>query len=332
VGIARKWVFPILRLVLFVAVAVALVKIAFFAETGRADPAHATGKIVEPRVAVAIGTIQNDVTLSGTVSAATPVAIKATLDGTVRALFVKPGQKVSAGTPILSLRSEATGESGSTGVQTKTVVAPVAGKLTGFSALVGQSFAVGDDVGTVAPRTFIVSGTLAPEQQYRLLNKPKDALVTVTGGPAPFICTKLRIASAAGDGASGGSDESGGPTVRCRVPKDVVVFAGLSANLVLAAGVAENVLTVPTTAVEGSAFTGNVYLVAANGSTKVRKVTLGLSDGVNVEIKDGLKKGDMILQFVPGAEAASESNGDVYEPDGEMCSENVDGDVTCESK
>jgi multidrug efflux pump subunit AcrA (membrane-fusion protein) len=89
--------------------------------------------------------------------------------------------------------------------------------------------------------------------------------------------------------------------VRCVVPPEVTVFSGLSAQLVIAGGVAENVLVVPITAVEGSAGTGNVYFLLPDGSTELRPVTLGLNDGTNVEVKGGLAEGDLILQFVPGA-------------------------------
>jgi hypothetical protein len=60
---------------------------------------------------------------------------------------------------------------------------------------------------------------------------------------------------------------------------------------------------VPTTAVEGIAESGNVYFVLPDGSTELRAVTLGLNDGFNVEVKEGLAEGDMILQYVPGAVA-----------------------------
>ena len=64
-------------------------------------------------------------------------------------------------------------------------------------------------------------------------------------------------------------------------------------------------LTVPVTAVEGASETGNVFFVLPDGSTESRPVTLGISDGINIQIVDGLVEGDMILQFIPGAPAAT---------------------------
>jgi multidrug efflux pump subunit AcrA (membrane-fusion protein) len=86
--------------------------------------------------------------------------------------------------------------------------------------------------------------------------------------------------------------------------------------MVLAGGVADNVLTVPITAVEGSAQTGNVYFVLPDGTTEVRPVTLGLNDGVNVEVKEGLAEGDLILQFIPGATAVPGTGECMINPDG----------------
>ena len=318
-SVARKWVFPIIRIVVFAAIAVALVKIAFFADPVVDDSAKPTGEIVEPQIAVALGTIQNDVTLTGTVANDAPVSVKATLTGVVYDVYVSAGQHVDAGTEILRLRAEVTNPDGTQYVDYETVTAPIAGTLSTFTALEGQNFSVGDDVGKVSPATFNVSGTIAPEQQYRLLNQPTEAQVTITGGPAPFTCTGLSISAGAGSG-TGTEGATSTTTVRCSVPGDVTVFPGLAASMVIAGGVAENVLVVPITAVEGSAQTGNVYFVLPDGSAEVRPVTLGLNDGVNVEIKDGLAEGDMILQFIPGADAVPTQDGCVIMPGGvTMC-------------
>lgn len=301
-GIARKWVFPIIRILVFVVIAGALVKIAFFGDVAAStDAASPTGQIVEPQVAVAIGTIQNDVTLQGTVAADDAVEVKATLAGQVREVLVTKGQWVDAGTEILTLRADVVNPDGTSYVEYETVVSPIAGVLSTFSALADQTFAVGDDIAKVSPPTFNVNGAIAPEQQYRLLNQPTEAQVTIKGGPAPFTCVGLTIA--APTAAADASAAAATPTVRCAVPAEVKVFAGLAAELTLAGGVASDVMTVPITAVEGASQTGNVYFVLPDGSTELRPVTLGINDGINVEITGGLAKGDTILEFIPGAAA-----------------------------
>ena len=305
-GVVRKWVFPILFIVIFGVIAASLVKVSFFADAEPVNPDVPGAQIVEPQIAVTVGTIQNDVSLSGTVAADAAVSIKATLAGEVRKLLVTPGQHVDVGTPILTLRAEVPKDDGTVQIKNATVVSPAAGILSDFPALVGQVYSVGDVVGKVAPPTFHVSGSLAPEQLYRLSVQPTEAQVVITGGPAPFTCTGLVISTPL-EGAADGSPS--GPTVTCAVPVEVTVFPGLTAQIVIAGGVAENVLMVPTTAVEGIAETGNVYFVLPDGSTELRPVMLGLNDGFNVEITDGLAEGDMVLEYVPGAVAVDPGMG-----------------------
>jgi multidrug efflux pump subunit AcrA (membrane-fusion protein) len=228
---------------------------------------------------------------------------------------------------------------GTSYVDYETVHAPIAGTLTSFTALKGQQFAVGASVGQVAPPSFHVSGSIPPEQLYRLIERPADAQVTINGGPAPFTCTGLSIStplpgsgsgSGSGDtgGGTGGTGGATGPVVRCAVPTDVTVFAGLTAQIVIAGGIAENVLVIPTTAVEGGGGTGNVYFVLPDGSTEPREITLGLSDGVNIEVTGGLEEGDLILQFVPGAEG--DGTGGFPGEMGENCKPMPDGGMVCE--
>jgi multidrug efflux pump subunit AcrA (membrane-fusion protein) len=77
------------------------------------------------------------------------------------------------------------------------------------------------------------------------------------------------------------------------------VFAGMAATVVVDAGVAEDVLVVPVTAVQGSVQQGNVWLVGADGAQEERAVVLGLTDGDQVEVREGLAEGDSVLLFVP---------------------------------
>jgi multidrug efflux pump subunit AcrA (membrane-fusion protein) len=312
-GITRKWVFPIIRIVILLVIAGALGKLAFFsAATAATDPTQPTGQVTEPMTTVEAGTITNDVTLSGTVTADPAIPVKATLAGSVKKVLANTGQAVAANTPIVTLRSETVAADGITPViKTVTVTAGSAGILSSIAVIGDQVVAVGDPIGQVAPPGFGVTGTLQADQQYRLLNRPTEAKVAITNGPAPFTCTGLTISTplagaASGVSASDGSSPaatSGGTTIHCAVPAGVTVFAGLAAKLTISGGVAENVLVVPITAVEGTAQTGVVYSTKPDGSTETRPVTLGLNDGKNVQITTGLKKGDQILQYVPGAVA-----------------------------
>lgn len=304
-GIARRWVFPIIWMVIFALIGAALVKLAFFADTTpESAPEVPTGLVTDPTVVVETGTIRNDVTIDGTVGADAAVAARGAISGEVRKVSANAGQWVDAGAELAQIRG--INEDGTN--KWSILKAPISGTLTAFTLLVGQQVGLGDTLAQIAPATFNVTASLAPEQQYRLTTQPTEAQVTITGGPAPFTCTGLTITAAAapttGDPTSpdGGGGSTSVASVRCAVPADVRVFAGLAAKLTIAGGVAENVLVVPTTAVEGGSGTGIVYVPAADGGEpEQREVTLGISDGTMVEVTGGLEAGDEILQFVPGA-------------------------------
>ncbi|WP_164990583.1 efflux RND transporter periplasmic adaptor subunit [Agromyces albus] len=343
----RRWVFPILKTLLVAVVAVALVKLAFFPDRAEAEnSARPTGNIIEPQVQVARGSIANDVVLTGTVNADAAVPVKATGAGAVDEVFVQQGATVRAGDVVFDIKVEnpmappveSVGPDGMPVVTMPTptfrfekVVAPADGVLSSLSVIPGQLVAIGEVSGQVAPPSFNISATLAPEQQYRLTTQPSEALVTIAGGPAPFLCTGLSITTALsgqGSGLTGDGGEAGpggaaasGTTVQCRVPGDVRVFPGLSAQVTISAGAADDVLVVPTTAVEGGADSGVVWLVTADGSHAEAPVKLGLSDGTNVEVVEGLAEGDSVLEFVPGQVAP--------QPGMEECKAMPDGAMVC---
>lgn len=305
-SVARKWVFPILGLLVAAAIAAALVKLAFFgASSAGAGGEQPTGNIVDPQVPVMISTVSNDVLLSGTVKADDAVAVKAPLDGTLASVDVGVGSVVAAGQQIGSIKGvNSAGRAIVVGI-----VAPVAGTISALSIVPNQSTTAGTVVAQIAPPGFYVTATVQPSERYRLIDAPTEALVTVTGGPAPFACINLTITTPLAGAGTGGDPNEGDPgagagtTARCVVPPDVTVFPDLIAQITISAGVAENVLVVPVTAVLGAAESGVVYVVNEDGSTEERQVTLGLSDGINVEVTDGLEEGEIVLQFVPGAPA-----------------------------
>ena len=91
---------------------------------------------------------------------------------------------------------------------------------------------------------------------------------------------------------------SGGPP-GWAVPAGVTAFPGLGANVEITNGTAADVVVVPITAVQGTVQKGNVWVVAADGSNEKRPVGLGLTDGENVQVTEGLVAGDTILEFIP---------------------------------
>ena len=81
------------------------------------------------------------------------------------------------------------------------------------------------------------------------------------------------------------------------VPQGNAIRSGYSANAEIELASAKGVLTVPESAIEFSGNETYVYVIKGSVDDKTyerRKVTTGLSDGINIEIKSGLKKNEKV--------------------------------------
>ncbi|AIY03535.1 hypothetical protein ART_3936 [Arthrobacter sp. PAMC 25486] len=345
--VLRRIVFPILWLLLFSIIAAALVKLAFFDGLKDQGEHMVPGASIQvPVIETARGTVTNTVELTGAVQSDAAVPVRSTAAGKVVYFFVEEGAQVASGDRLFQVRAEVAPEptafvpepDSEDGKDAPTaqsappapvysytdVLAPAAGTLGTLTVLLDQEVSVGENAGTVAPGSFSITGSLTTAQQFRLLGKPATATGTVTNGPAPFACQNVQLSNKETTADSGRNSDpgmgavapvaqgEGSGQVSCAVPADVTVFPGLGATITLVAGESQNVLTLPLTAVKGSVQNGLVWIPAADGSgtSEERKVVLGLNDGEQVEIVEGLAEGEPVLEFVPGVDAVL--------PDGQM--------------
>lgn len=299
----RRWIFPVLLVIVFGLIAASLTKLAFFGSPAE-GPLQPGGQVTDPVVAVERGTIVNELSLRGTVARDADVTVRSNVNGSVTKVNVASGANVSAGDVLFTVKQDYP-------ETLVNVTAPEAGTIGELPVFAGQSVSAGQEVTKLTPNRFHVLATVEPVMLYRLLNAPSEARVTITGGPAPFACTNLTT-QVATDGVT---------SVRCNVPGDQVVFPGLPAQLDIAVGTAENVLAIPTTAVKGGSGTGVVWLVTGDEEPVETRVTLGVTDGTLVEILDGVGEGDRIRQFVPGSAA----------PVQEYCYDIAPGKQQCET-
>ena len=298
----RRWIFPLLLVLVFGACAAALVKIAFFPDRTEAVVSP-EASITDPIVAVERGSVVNALSLSGNVARDDAFPVRTEINGTVLAVHVAEGATVTAGQKLFTIRQDEPRKD-------IDVVAPEAGDVSEIALVKGQMTSAGTETYTLTPARYHLLATVEPVQLYRLVNAPAEASVSIAGGPAPFACTGVRVQVSA----------EGTASVRCAVPADQVVFAGLPATIDLALGQVDDALVVPVTAVQGGAGTGNVWVDAGDGADpEERAVTLGVNDGAMVEVVSGLEEGESIRQFVPGFVAPVEEVCYEIEPGVEQC-------------
>lgn len=300
----RRVILPILLILVFGACAAALVKLAFFPDTTQALVSP-EASITEPVVQVERGSVVNALTLDGNIARDEEYPVRVEINGTVTAVHVAEGALVAAGQKLFTVKQDDPRKD-------VDVLAPEAGEISQLALVKGQTTSVGTEIYTMNPARYHALATVDPVQLYRLVNAPAEASVTITGGPAPFTCTGVRVQVSA----------EGTASVRCAIPAEQVVFAGLPASVDLALGQVDDALVVPVTAVQGGAGTGTVWLDAGDGAEpEEREVTLGVNDGTMVEVVTGLEEGDSVRQFVPGFVAPVE----------EFCYEVSPGVEQCES-
>jgi hypothetical protein len=150
---------------------------------------------------------------------------------------------------------------------------------------------------------WLLEAPAAPDElAYRLLDPPLAVKALIKGGPSGFTCEWAGLGQAgvggvyAGDSASDLSPEATGVTMRCKIPPDVRVVAGLRGTMVLQMAKPATVQALPVTAVVGTAGQGQVVIVHEDGSTEVRNVELGVSDVFNIQVVSGLAADEIVLR------------------------------------
>ena len=81
-----------------------------------------------------------------------------------------------------------------------------------------------------------------------------------------------------------------------KVPKNIFIRAGYSANAEIILSKSDNVITIPESCIEFGGDTAYVYVLKTKEPQVFTKkqVKIGLSDGIKIEVKSGLKAKDQI--------------------------------------
>ena len=164
----------------------------------------------------------------------------------------------------------------------------------GNSVIMSNTFNDGTTIATVADMSRLIFKGYVDETEVSDVRV--DMPVKIVIGAMPDRDFAARVEYIAPKAA--GTDNANRFELKAAVsiPSDVVVRAGYSANAEIILLRATDVLAIPEGAVEYKADGTFVYLLtdAATGTFSRTPVKVGLSNGVNIQIKSGLKKGDKV--------------------------------------
>lgn len=332
----RRYVFPIVWMLILGLIALALIKLAFFSGDaaaqqgdGASPEANADQYAVVP---VERGDIASELDLAATVRPDEGTPLKATDAGEVNAIWVRNGDHVAQGDRILQVRVPKEQQAAAPAdplapapapekdsYRYLTLTASADGTVKDLTVLKGQTLAIGDAVATLSPGTYAIVADLTPEQQLQLTGVQISAAAKLPDSADPVPCQAPAIeeddpadktaetpAQPAVDPMTGMPAETAtsAASLRCPVPAGAKIVPGLAVDVTVDLGTATGVLTVPTTAVEGKGTAGTVYVLDdQTGEPTPVKVTLGKRGEDVVEVTGGLEEGQEILRFVPGVDA-----------------------------
>jgi multidrug efflux pump subunit AcrA (membrane-fusion protein) len=272
------------RALVVLLVGVAVILAAVLTQRPNSPPSPSSDPLLPQPVLPSRATIRSVVVLDGVVRPVEPVQVKAPSEGIVALGGLEAGADLETGQTLMTIK----------GVATTTVTSPTAAVLMTLSVMNGQRVSIGDVLAVLAPARFRAEAIVEPALLYRLYTRPVSIRAQIDRGPAPFDCPYLSVGA---DLSSGGNPLDAPVVFRCAVPNGVHAFAGVRVELAVTTATAENALLVPVEAVEGTADSGVVTVVQPDGTQVRRAVTLGITDGVRVQVLSGLSDSDRILEF-----------------------------------
>jgi multidrug efflux pump subunit AcrA (membrane-fusion protein) len=272
-------VWPVLTVVVMVVTLTGCTNVPL--DVGGAPPAPSE---VAPAV-VTRADVVSVLTVDAVIVATPTFAVLAERDGVVRHVGIEPGAQINAGQAVATQDGEE-------------LRAPVDGFYVGREVPDGVFVHAGVTVALLRYAGFGATATVPPDAAYRLYGDPSGARLQVTGGPGPTGCVLLPVAATADDMDPGPATTDGQMSMLCAVPAGLRLIDGSVGVLALTTAERRQVLTLPAQAVAGTAGRGSV-LRMVDGELVPVEVTLGVTDGVRVEILAGLDEGDQVWPYGP---------------------------------
>ena len=194
-----------------------------------------------------------------------------------------------------------------TAAATTTITAPVAGVVTAVNLTVGQAPPSSAAV-SMRSDTLTVVASVA-EQDVPNLKVGLTAQVTLTALSQTVPATIATLPTSA-NSTSTGTGAVTFPLSLTLTSSPKGVLPGMSASIAVVTATAKNVLSVPTTAIQGTSPDNTVQLLV-NGAPQSTPVSIGLSTNSTTEIISGLQAGQTVVTGVVNPTASTSTTGGV---------------------
>lgn len=185
------------------------------------------------------------------------------------------------------------------------LIAPIEGTVIAAPAEAGQTLNANQNtpnVVTIAQLDKMTVKTEISEADVVRVKPNMPAYFTLMGNQTEKYTATLRRIDPAPQAVSDNGNISANSAIYYYglfdVPNpDGVLRIGMTANVVIDVQAAHNVLIIPVNMLPnpGSQRHQTVYVLQANGEVEQREVTLGISDGIQIQVLSGLQEGEEIV-------------------------------------
>ena len=247
--------------------------------TGCSSSANSkTEESTTKEVEVTVGSIKEEISLSGSVEANKLTSVSCGEKSTVEEIYVQANEEVSQGEDIILL------ENGSV------IEAPFDGKITKISVSKGESVDTNSSVFNIADTSSFKIETSVDESEITKVSVGQSVDVVVSALNKEY---EGKVTSVDAEGTSSGGSVSFG--VEVTLEGDVSnLYTGMSSEMNIVIKESNNALLVPIQAVKSRGGKHTVSVKSGN-ETKEVEVEVGLQNSSSVEIVSGLKQGDIVV-------------------------------------
>lgn len=229
-------------------------------------------------VEVTVGSIKEEISLSGSVEANKLISVSSDEKSTVEEIYVQANEDVSEGEDIILL------ENGNV------IEAPFDGKITKISVSEGESVDSNSTVFNIADNSTFKIETSVDESEITKVSVGQSVDIVVSALNKEY---EGKVTSVDAEGSSSGSSVTFG--VEVTLEGDVSdLYTGMSSEMSIVIRESNNALLVPIQAVKSK---GGKYTVSVKSGdeTKDVEVEVGIQNSSSVEIVSGLKEGDIVV-------------------------------------
>lgn len=272
---SRRWIIIVL-------IVVAVLAVALYIQLSQ------TASSAYDEVTATTGTLETYYSFSGNVAVKNSQVVAAKGNHTIRDIYVEVDQRVAAGDALLRLSNG------------DVMRSDIAGEITDVHVSVGDSVSAGTQLVKIADFDNLQVLVKVDEFDVLAVHTGKEAVVTIDALGLSYVSTVEHISKQAQSVGDVNYYEA-----KLLAPADDRVLPGMKVDARILNSRVENAVLLSMNALQFDDYNRPYVYVRGSNNREITRldVSVGLQDGITVEITGGLRAGDVVLvpqsRFIP---------------------------------